>query len=846
MLNSMIHFYTIFSLSQAINRRITLILPLFLLAFGCSSPKSKALQPDKMPYQFQTIMNLEGDDIVLSDLDGNGFTEIIMTKNSLIQTPPISYIQIKTFEGKIIEQVNYSGRIVNQIFTLDSNDDGILEVLVPYVRNDSLFVSGVNHRGEKLFHFFLIDGKPRIENSGVMSWDPEVNSFYISDLDHDSVKELITVITTGYARLPRGILVHSILNGELIDKLIIGSPPRDNLLDDFDGDGQLELISFGTAPNNGAKAGGFDDQTSYLIRFDITPDLQVARKQKISNKFSYYRLLYEDIDGDSKKDLLAWTECYGEQKSNSKIIQLDPITFKEKKKWSTNKSLTSAFIMNLDRDAQPEIIALRSPNEIFVLNSHFDEIKHRTFPLNYYSLKVIPDLDYDGIDEILGVAEEGDFLLDTNLKIKATFPEMHCMGVVYCSKNLLPRIVVKNKDQYAMGLLIKNKLYLINRYYLIVYNVLLAGFVLSCGIYIIDLRLRNRLLADVQSLAIDSDIRGFMLIDHHQKIYMMNRRLRLWLDLPGHNKNQKSHLNDVFLQFNEILTFMNETIDRPSRRYENVITTKLSGHRHKIQLIMEPVIVRNKKKPFWLVTFLDKADDDEIMQAKTWCKMAQKAAHDIKNPLSAITLTLQRLQMLNQEQANQTSEKLDLYVTRIIERVESLRRISKNFMKFVNIERLNFVNSDLNQFLIETTNVIRAGLPPDIQLHLKSSNNLPMVKIDQDAIRSVIENLVSNAINALPEGGMITISTQFLQGLTFPGNGQSFKDYILIEVADTGVGIAASDCEHLFEPDFTRTEGGNGLGLAYVKKTVDDHNGYIEVESEPGAGTAFNIYIPTT
>jgi signal transduction histidine kinase len=224
--------------------------------------------------------------------------------------------------------------------------------------------------------------------------------------------------------------------------------------------------------------------------------------------------------------------------------------------------------------------------------------------------------------------------------------------------------------------------------------------------------------------------------------------------------------------------------------------------------------------------------------------MAQKAAHDIKNPLSAITLTLQRLQMLNQEQTNQTSEKLDLYVTRIIERVESLRRISKNFMKFVNIESLNVVNSDLNRFLTETINTIRAGLPPDIQLHLKSGNDLPMVKIDQDAIRSVVENLVSNAINALPEGGMITVSTQFLQGLAFPGNGQCAKDYILIEVADTGIGIAAADRDHLFEPDFSGTEGGNGLGLAYVKKTVDDHNGYIEVESEPGAGAVFSIYIP--
>ena len=118
------------------------------------------------------------------------------------------------------------------------------------------------------------------------------------------------------------------------------------------------------------------------------------------------------------------------------------------------------------------------------------------------------------------------------------------------------------------------------------------------------------------------------------------------------------------------------------------------------------------------------------------------------------------------------------------------------------------------------------------------------VKIDPDAMRSVIENLVSNAVNAMPDGGKITLSSQFLQGLTFPGNEQTVKDYVLIEVSDTGIGIAAADRERLFEPDFTKTEGGNGMGLAFVKKTVDDHGGYIEVESEPGAGTAFCIYVP--
>ena len=841
----MIRFRTFSSLNQKIETRFLLVLLLSVLICKCSSQKSTALQPDKQRYQFKALTNLSGDNIVLADLDSNGFTDIITRHSSFPHGQTGSFILLLTFEGKVIEQVNYPGKIIDEIFTLDYNDDGILEILVPFVRNDSLFVSFVNARGKKLFCIFLIDGKPRVEDGGSFKWDPQIKSFYIRDLDNNGEKELITVMTTGYARLPRGILIHSLPDGKLMGKSIIGSPPRDNFLDDFDGDGQPEILCFGTAPNNGANVSGFDDKYSYFILFDITPVIRVARYQKISDKFSNYILFYEDFDGDGKKDLLAWTECNSERKPELKIAELDPMTFNEKKKWSIDTQLITVIITNLNRDTLPEIVAIRSSNDIVVLNNQFEEIKHNTLPLISFSIKAVPDLDNDGINEIVVVSQEGDFLLDSDLKIKASFPDLHCAGVIRRGDNLSPQLVVRNKDHYELGLLVENKFYLVKRYYLVVFYILLLGFSFLSGRHFIHLQRHNRFLNSVQSLVIDSDSRGFMLIDHKQRVYMMNRTLKMWLGITENKKNRNKRLTDIISPYTEVLAFLNDTINRPARRYEKTLNLKFGSSQRQVQLTMDPVIVNNKKKPLWLVTFLDKSSDDEILLAKTWCKMAQKAAHDIKNPLSAITLTLQRLQMLSQEKSPQMSDKLDLYVARVIERIESLKRISKNFMKFVNIENLNFVTTNLNQFLIETTNIIRAGLPPDIQLHFKPGDDLPMVKVDQDAIRSVAENLVSNAINAMPEGGMITITTQFLQGLTFPVNGMGAKDYILVEVSDTGTGIPDADLNHLFEPDFTTTEGGNGLGLAYVKKTVDDHSGYIDVESEKGVGTTFNVYIPT-
>ena len=818
---------------------------ILLIVVSCSSPKSTALQPDKQPYKFENVLNLDGDNIVLADLDGNGFTEIMTINTSLVEDHPGSFIMLMTFEGKIIEQINYLGRIIDGIFTLDYNDDGIQEIIVPFVRNDSLFVSFVNHRGEQLFYFFLINGKPRIKDGGSFRWDPQVRGCYIRDLDNDGVKELITVITTGYARLPRGILVHSLPHGELIGKLIIGSPPRDNFLDDFDGDGQVELLCISAAPNNGANAGGFADQHSYLIMFDLNPLPQVANSKEICKKYSTYCLFYEDFDGDAKKELLAWTESYSARILESKIVELDPATFKKIRKRSFNSSLTSVVITNLNRDVQQEIVAIQSQNKIIAMNNNFDETNNCVFPLNLSRIKSLPDVDNDGIDEIVVGSKEGEFLLDADLKIRACFPAMRCRGVIRRGENLSPQVVVRDKDHFAVGFLIKNQFYLVKRYYKPVLYFFASLIFIALAKLVADLSRDRRLLSGVQSLIIDNDVRGFLLFDQNQKIYLVNTTLSQWMGIHKPLKKQKHRLADLFSSNLEILNFLSETINRPTRRYEKKLTLNFKNSKRKLLVIIEPLPGKSRRKRFWFATFSDQSIDDELLQAKTWCRMAQKTAHDIKNPLSAIMLTLQRLQLRLNEKFPQVTEQFDSQFARIIERIESLRRISKNFMKFVNVETLNFVNTDLNKFLNETTNTIHPGLPPDIQLSLQSGSNISTLKIDPEAMRSVIENLVSNAVNAMPDGGKITLSSQFLPGLTLPGNGPTVKDYVLIEVSDTGIGISAADRERLFEPDFTKTEGGNGMGLAFIKKTVDDHAGYIEVESEPGAGTAFCIYIPT-
>lgn len=115
--------------------------------------------------------------------------------------------------------------------------------------------------------------------------------------------------------------------------------------------------------------------------------------------------------------------------------------------------------------------------------------------------------------------------------------------------------------------------------------------------------------------------------------------------------------------------------------------------------------------------------------------------------------------------------------------------------------------------------------------------------VDREQMQSVLENLVSNAVNTMPEGGRLTLSTHLVRDLPLPGSTEP-RDFVVLEVLDTGTGMPETVRERLFEPGFSTSQNGTGLGLAIVRKIVTDDGGHIEVESEPGTGSAFSLFLP--
>ncbi len=156
---------------------------------------------------------------------------------------------------------------------------------------------------------------------------------------------------------------------------------------------------------------------------------------------------------------------------------------------------------------------------------------------------------------------------------------------------------------------------------------------------------------------------------------------------------------------------------------------------------------------------------------------------------------------------------------------------------------------DITDILVELSHLLRRLIGENIELKLTHGSELGLVKVDESQLEQVVMNLAVNARDAMPAGGVLTIRTQNVHRAQTQRRGHEVMpagDYVLIQVSDTGVGIAKDDLARVFDPFFSTKEigSGTGLGLSMVDGIVKQTGGFVFVDSNPGQGTAFDIYLP--
>jgi signal transduction histidine kinase len=230
---------------------------------------------------------------------------------------------------------------------------------------------------------------------------------------------------------------------------------------------------------------------------------------------------------------------------------------------------------------------------------------------------------------------------------------------------------------------------------------------------------------------------------------------------------------------------------------------------------------------------------ERLMQAErvaAWRELARRLAHELKNPLFPLQLTVENLVRARQQNPEQFEEVFRESSRTLLAEIANLKGIIGRFSEFSKMPLPQLQRVQLNDVIRGVAQLFQAQLEEPgrakIGCDLQLDPHLEPVAADAELLHRVISNLVLNAMDAMPQGGTLTLRTRDEVGK------------VLIEVADTGSGLTPEECERIFTPYYTSKKHGTGLGLAIVQSVVSDHGGSIRLHSEPGRGTTFVIELP--
>ncbi|GAB4176167.1 MAG: ATP-binding protein [Geothermobacteraceae bacterium] len=282
-----------------------------------------------------------------------------------------------------------------------------------------------------------------------------------------------------------------------------------------------------------------------------------------------------------------------------------------------------------------------------------------------------------------------------------------------------------------------------------------------------------------------------------------------------------------------IKEFLKELVQSGKDSIRKQVNLQIQDQRLTLQVNMTTLRDENGEFMGTVVVFDDLTQLIKAQRMAAWREVARRIAHEIKNPLTPVQLSAQRLRRRYLDRFDSEDTVFDECTRMIIKQVDELKNLVNEFSNFARMPASNPAPNDLNELVEETLVLYQEG-HKEIEFNLLTDPSLPVFNLDCEQIKRVVINLVDNAIDAMNGKGRIDISTLYSPDLKMA----------TIEVADNGSGIREEDKARLFEPYFSTKKTGTGLGLAIVATIISDHNGYIRVKDNSPKGTRFVVELP--
>jgi two-component system nitrogen regulation sensor histidine kinase NtrY len=326
---------------------------------------------------------------------------------------------------------------------------------------------------------------------------------------------------------------------------------------------------------------------------------------------------------------------------------------------------------------------------------------------------------------------------------------------------------------------------------------------------------------------------GVISIDEEGNVTTINTSAEQMLEIKGEAALDKKFSEALPKEYvKQLEHLLSELRSSGMDSIERQLTINLEGK--SLSLLINLTTLRDEEgKSLGVLTVFD--DLTQLIKAQrmaAWREVARRIAHEIKNPLTPIQLSAQRLRKRYLEKLQPDGTVFDECTRTIVKQVEELKGMVNEFSNFARMPASQPTPNQLND-IIEETLVLFQEAHKRIKFEFVA-NHLPVLNVDRDQMKRVMINLIKNSLTAIENEGRIRIQTNYDPRLQI----------VRLEVSDDGRGIPDEDKGRLFEPYFSTRKSGTGLGLTIVNAIISDHNGYIRVRDNKPKGTTFLIELP--
>ncbi|UCC40033.1 MAG: HAMP domain-containing protein [Candidatus Aminicenantes bacterium] len=328
---------------------------------------------------------------------------------------------------------------------------------------------------------------------------------------------------------------------------------------------------------------------------------------------------------------------------------------------------------------------------------------------------------------------------------------------------------------------------------------------------------------------------GVITLDARGNISTINPSAREMLALPEKNLIGKSYKEVLkSSKYEDIMKNIQSGLKNKYKISDREININFDNQRATLALTLSPL--RQSKNDFsGMIVVLDSLT--QLIKAQkitAWKEVAQRVAHEIKNPLTPIQLSAQRIIKNLKVNGKKSNNIIEEGATTIVQEARTIKSLVDEFSNFARMPSIELQSTDIHEIIEQTISLFK-GIFADIEFEVLFSSDIPSpIQTDPEQMKRAFINLIDNAIDAMNKKGKITIRTSY------------DKDHqrANIEISDSGPGISSEDKEKLFLPHYSTKKKGTGLGLAIVNQVINEHNGSIDIENIQPHGAKFTIQIP--